>query len=83
VLGKNWPPLLSHLAGIVGLLKWCHNSSVPWITVAQTCGSLFGSNSTAPSTATSPFPQLHMRKSKHALILGCHSASFRLGPLAA
>jgi hypothetical protein len=84
-LSNDWcmvrtpPPLLSPIWG--ALLAYlnrvqCHNSSVPWIAIAQTCGSLSGSHSSTPFTSTSPFLQLPTRKSKHATILGCHAASF-------
>ncbi len=43
-------------------------SSVPWIAVAQTCGSLIGSHPSSSSISTSPFP---MRKSKLTRLLLC------------
>ncbi len=45
------------LVGIVSQLNRvrCHNSTVPSIAVALTCGSLIGSHPPTPSTSTSPF----------------------------
>jgi hypothetical protein len=66
------PPSLT-LAGIIGLLipVRCHNSSVTWIVIAIDLWQ---------SDQFSLINTIHFNIS---LLLGCHSASFRLGPLAA
>ncbi len=49
VYGENCPPSLIWRAWLAYLNQiWFHNSSVPWIAVARTCGSFIGSHSSTP-----------------------------------
>jgi hypothetical protein len=71
--GHGWPTVLKQSSEqqFLSTLNRC------CMDLWQSVGSYLSSS----STATSPFPQLPTRKSKHAFILGCRSISFRLSPL--
>jgi hypothetical protein len=50
-----FPLILQILLAYFTMACLWHYSSVPWITVAQTCGWLIGSHLPSPSTTISPF----------------------------
>jgi hypothetical protein len=66
-------------------LNWVlsNNSSVPWIPLTWTCDSWLVLTCHHFIKFNISLLHLPMRKSKQTLILGCHSACFRLSPSAA
>jgi hypothetical protein len=64
--GVRWEPIPPSLVR-------CHNSSVPWIAVAQSCGSLICSHSSTPSISTSLFFNYPTRKSISILFISNHN----------